>query len=272
MILPNYTESEILQELLNDYKIVKRKAKKIADSHIAKSQKRGCFIRVDEHFAYDYSTQTNNKWKIVVTYNQTNKIPWSFSACCISEGKLKTRDYYIVRGVNTEHPYYIKLTTHALKRWKERNNLDKIGNLGLDDIACTIFDRRETAVCTRYIETKFASVLQAMDDVNDLDDLSYIILISRGVFYGKKTKEGNYLFKTYISSFMGISEVNNFVFGKSSKWEKEGKLLFYMIILHQYYNSWLYDKEQLEGMLYKKIGKDAKIELDEKSSVFILKP
>lgn len=36
MILPNYTEDEILRELIFDYKIVKRMAKKIADAHLNK--------------------------------------------------------------------------------------------------------------------------------------------------------------------------------------------------------------------------------------------
>lgn len=272
MILPNLSESEILQELLNDYEVVKRKAKKLADSHLSKSQKRGYYIREDQYFSYDVQTPSNNKWKIVITYNQTNKIAWHFSACCISEGNMNTRDYYIVRGVRTEHPYFIKLTTHALKRWRERNNLSEIDDLKLEDMACTIFEHRETAISTRYIDTKFAAVLHAMDDVDDLDTLSYVVLTNRGIFYGKKSKDDNYIFKTYISSCMGVSEVNNFVFGKPTKWDKEGKLLYYMIFLHQYYNPWLYEKYQLEGMLYKNIGRDAKIVLDENSSVFLLKP
>ena len=41
MIIPTYTEEDILRELIFDYKIVKRIAKKKADAYLEKVKKRG---------------------------------------------------------------------------------------------------------------------------------------------------------------------------------------------------------------------------------------
>ncbi len=110
MILPSYTEKEILSELIADYSIVKRLIKKRANKHLQQVQKKGSFIRETEEYTCDVKTSSNNTWKVEIEYNQKNRIPWFFRACCIVEGEKKTKDYYIVRGINTEEPYYVKVT------------------------------------------------------------------------------------------------------------------------------------------------------------------
>ena len=58
MILPaTYSEKEILSELIGDYFIVKKFAKKIADAYLLKAKKSGRFIRDIEYNSYSVVKQ-----------------------------------------------------------------------------------------------------------------------------------------------------------------------------------------------------------------------
>lgn len=196
---------------------------------------------------------------------------WAFRACCIVEGDKSTKDYYIVRGIKTEKPYYVKVTTHALLRYKERNKMEGIDGLTLGELACLTFEHRETAICVRYVDTKFNLLLMKFDDFDHLKDMSYLILTNRGEYYGLRTFEGNYIFKTYISTSMGILEWINYRKGKTTKWNKEGELLSHLLVLHQFYNKFLYDKDVLERDLYSVFNKDEEYEMKKDSPFIILK-
>ena len=50
----------------------------------------------------------------------------------------------------------------------------------------------------RYIDLKYSKILLEMDNTEELDDMSYLVLTNRGAYFAKKTKEENYIFKTYI--------------------------------------------------------------------------
>lgn len=271
MILPTYSEKEILSELIGDYQIVKRLAKKKAERHLLQVQKKGAFIREIEGYLSTIKTSSNNTWTVLIEYNQKKRIPWIFRACCIVEGYKNTKDYYIVRGINTENPYYVKVTTHALIRYKERNKMGGIDGLTLAELACLTFEHRETAICVRYVDTKFNTLLMRFDDLDDLNDMSYLILTNRGEYYGLRTSEGNYVFKTYISTSMSILEWLNYRKGKNTKWNKEGELMNHLIILHQYFNKSLYDKEVLDVFLYSVLDKDEDYKLDNDSPFILLR-
>lgn len=120
MILPTYTEEKILQELLADYTGVKRKTKKLADAYLDKVKRGGRYIRKSEYKFYTIETPNYNQWYVVIEFNQTNKTPWTFKSCCIVENEKKGKDYYILRGLSTNEPYYILFTSHTLKRMRER--------------------------------------------------------------------------------------------------------------------------------------------------------
>ena len=271
MILPTYTEEEILSELISDYHKVKRFAKKKAAEHLLRVQKKGSFIREEEGYLSFFTTPSNNTWRILIDYNQKNKIPWFFRACCIVEGEKKTKDYYIVRGLNTERPYFVKVTTHALIRYKERNKMNGIDGIDLSELACILFEHRETAISVRYVDTKFNLLLMKFDDLDSLDGMSYLILTNCGEYYGQRTSEGNYVFKTYISSSMSILEWLNYKKGKNSKWKKEGELLNKLLYLHQYFNKYLYSKDVLENYLYSVLNKDEEYEMKEDSPYILLR-
>ena len=257
MILPNYNEDEVLRELISDFNAIKQKVKKIATTYLNKVKKSGGFIRETKYESYTFKTSSNNSWHIEIEFNQTKNVPWLFRACCIVESEKRTKDYYLVRGINTDSPYFVKLTTHALKRVKERNNFEHYDDLNLPLFACWAFEHREVDIGVRYMDIKYLEMLVKMDDAEDIDDNSYLILVNRGVYYAKKTPHGNYFFKTYISTLMGLTEMNNTMSKKASKWNKEGELLTYLLI--QYYNKWLYDKDALNNLLYKFVKKDEEL-------------
>jgi len=271
MILSTYSEKEILSELIGDYSIVKRLVKKRSDKHLFQVQKRGSFIRETEGYVCDIMTSSNNLWKVLIDYNQKKKIPWVFRACCVVEGEKGTKDFYIVRGINTDKPYFVRVTTHALFRYKERNNLEGIDGITLAELACLTFEHRETAICVRYFDTKINLLLTKFDDLDDLKDMSYLIITNGGEYYGLRTSEGNYVFKTYISTSMGLVEWLNYRRGKNSKWNKEGELMDHLLLLHQYYNKSLYDKDLLERHLYSVFDKDMEYEMREDSPFILLR-
>ena len=110
-----------------------------------------------------------------------------------------------------------------------------------------------------------------MGDADEIDNMSYIVLTNKGVYFAYRTQLGNYVFRTYISTLMGLSEVMNYYKNKNSKWRKEGELLHNMIIIHQYYNKFLYDKDVLDDMLYSVIEKDQEVVLNKDLDVYLLK-
>ncbi len=269
MIISTYTEEQILAELLKDYPAVKRFAKKIADKHLVKVQKSGGFIRKDEYWYIPFKSEKNNNWYITLVYNQSNKIPWYFSSCCIVEGTKRSKDYYVVRGINTDRPYYVQFTTHALLRFRERNNEDE--SRALEDIATQAFAHRETAIAAPYIDIKYQMLLAKMEDSAELEDMNYFFLTNIGIYYGYKTPGGNYIFKTFVSTNMAFNELRNLLKDKSTKYKKEAMNLQYMSTLHMYYNKFLYDEEVLDAFLYREIGKDTEFELNKNSPIFLLR-
>jgi hypothetical protein len=70
---------------------------------------------------------------------------------------------------------------------------------------------------------------------------------------------------------MGITEIIKSNQNKSSKWNKEGELLSNMLLVHQYFNKWLYDKDVLDRMLYSFINKEDVWELAPNSPITLLK-
>ena len=269
MILPTYKEEHILKELIEDYASVKSFVKKKAAVYLKDVQKRGKFIREDEYEAFNIGTGLGNKWYASITFNQTNKVPWIFFACCIVEGEKKSKDYYVVRGLNTDKPYFIKFTTHTLKRMRERLMLDD--DFSLESLATHAFVHRETAIASAFMDIKMQMLMGKMEDEKDMHDLSYIVLCNSGVFYAQKTPMNNFIFKTFVSHKMTVEEMKKIMDNKQSKYRKEAIHMYYVGHLHQYYNKWLYDKDILDGMLYQHIGEDEEYELKDTNMVIALK-
>lgn len=275
MILPSYSEQEILSELTEDYKYVKKKAKKMATDYMQNALKRGSYIRENEYDISTVKSKNGNNWRVMVTINPTNKIPWYFSACCFTEGDKRSKDFYMLRGTNKDKPYYIKITSHALKRFKERNSINGIyddeDGFELEDIPCLLIYHRETIMGARYFEKDFKGSILDIKSVDEYSDKSCIFLMNTGTFFGERSENGNYLFKTYISVDMTYNEFKNVAYGKDTRWENEAHMLFRMLYLHHFFNKERYSKGMLSHFLHTIIGNEP-IELRSDSPIFTLKP
>jgi len=275
MILPSYSEQEILSELTEDYKYVKKKAKKVAIDYMQNALKRGSYIRENEYDISTVKSKNGNNWRVLVTINPTNKIPWYFSACCFTEGDKRSKDFYILRGTNTDKPYYIKIASHALKRYKERNPIegafdDKDG-LELEDIPCLLIYHRETIIGARYFEKGFKGSLLDIKSADDYSDKSCVFLMRTGNFFGERSENGNYLFKTYTSVDMAFDEFKNVAEGKHTRWENEACVLGVMLYLHQSYNKEIYRDQRNSNYFFKIVG-NRPMEIKSDSPFFQLKP
>ena len=271
MIIPTYTEKEILAELIADYLAIKKGAKKRVDKIMPQIKRTGSFVTETYVDIYIVDTPLNNTWNVEIECNPKNKTPWWFRACCIVEGENKTKDYYLVRGLNTEQPYFVKFTAHTVKRIRERADYNISGYQTPALMACLAFAYRETALCSRYVDLEFLPLLNNLDVADENKDKSYIVLTGKGTYYASRTPEGNYVFKTYITPMMGFEEIIKFAKGKYSKWSREGELLSSMLIFHLYYNKHLYSKKMLDTMLYAVIPKDSVLERAEDSPILLLR-
>ena len=65
MIIPSFSEDDILRELLDDYKCVKEKTKKIADKELMKMRKCGPFkeSKLSSHYI---RSKNGNKWHLTM--------------------------------------------------------------------------------------------------------------------------------------------------------------------------------------------------------------
>ena len=119
MIIPSYTEDDILRELLDDYKSVERKAKKVALKELEKIKNRGAGKEaklVSEYFR----TKNGNKWHITIVCNTGKNSPWAHRQHCVVELENGRKDVYYLRGLRFGKPYYVKIYSHALRRMRER--------------------------------------------------------------------------------------------------------------------------------------------------------
>lgn len=199
----------------------------------------------------------------------TLKAPWSSTSCCIIESTSnKTKDYYILRGLNSE-PYFVKLSAHVVKRLKERNSFSLTD---MDYVPCIVFDKHETAIAVNFADFEYLRVINSLDDASKNNELSRMIFTMYGSFFGYMTSKGNYIFKTYINPQMSLSEIKK---GKDGtiiqSGDKEGLCSLLGVTLHQYYNKYMYTKEELK-LLYNNFPEGFEIDISKAKIINLLKP
>lgn len=242
MILNTFTENEVLNELIKDYKKdVKPYIRKNARKNLSELNRRTAFGESDEWLIIKFTTNLNNDWAAIIDFKKDGQALWTSSCCCIVEGKNRTKDYYILRGLK-DSPYFVKISSHAIKRAGERNNF---GTDDPDILSCMIFTPHETAIAINYIdEQQYLKLLNDMTDFDKAENLSRMFIIKNGFFFGFMTKEHNFLWKTYISPNMAMS--GNRKVGDEYDADKEGLAACAGMALHTAFNRFMYDKERLK--------------------------
>lgn len=202
MIVPGLSEDKILEELVSDRKFIANEAKKIARKQILRLQKGGR-DGINELLDFNYEIKvggTNNRWRLVILINMAKRVKWYHQAACYMESEYGTKDYYVLRGLSNEKPYFIKISSHALKRFRERAIEERFGvhlSFNGDVFVPLIFRKGEIITWMKIIDPVYWKFLYDPDceGQNVLTNLYYTYF---GIYLGYRTEGGNYEFKTFL--------------------------------------------------------------------------
>lgn len=199
MIIPSYTEDDILRELLDDYKSVERKAKKVAFKEIEKMKKLGS-VKEPKFISEYYRTKNGNKWHILIVCNLQKKNPWAHRKHCVVELENGRKDVYYLRGLRFGPPYYVKIYSHALRRMRERfcpkdgKELETNPDVMVDKVA---FHPSEQGFYQRLTRPDLADFIE---ECEDRSKVAGIAVTRAAVFVGYRSDKGNYVFKTFLGA------------------------------------------------------------------------
>lgn len=265
MIVKSFSEDMILRELCSDYKEVRKASVKKAHKYLADKRKLGIQVPQNECVFIKMVTSSHNNWRIVIFFGTSTKAPWYASAICMSESEKRTKDYYLLRGLK-DKPYFIKFSAHVIKRLYERNEFIIED---LDFLPCFALQVHETVISINFADYKFIKLLNAIDDVDKNEDMSKMFFTYLGTYFGYISQNGNCYLKTYISPKMSVSGVK--IVGDTTKVDKEGMYSIMGVVLHQYFNKFLYSEEDLQ-LLYNYFPKGQEVDLSDAHTTTVLKP
>lgn len=199
MIIPTYTEDDILRELLDDYQSVERKAKKVALKELEKMKKGGS-VKEPKFISEYFRSKNGNKWHILIVCNPLKKSPWAHRQHCIVELENGRKDVYFLRGLRFGPPYFVKIYSHALRRMRERfcpkegHEVETNPDVMVDRIA---FHPREQGFYQRLTSP---DLVDFVEECEDRSEVAGIAVTRASVFVGYRSDKGNYVFKTFLGS------------------------------------------------------------------------
>ena len=199
MIIPSYTEDAILNELLDDYPSVQRKAKKIADKELEKMMKRGNH-KESKLLSHYFRSKNGNKWHLTIVVSPKGEVKWSHRQHCIVEHGNGLRDIYYLRGQRFGPPYYVMICTHALHRMRERfcpkegRELATNPDVMVDKVA---FHHYEQPIFQYLTPPHLATKIEKQKHGDKVGGLA---LCRAAAFVGYRTNKGNYLFLTFLGT------------------------------------------------------------------------
>lgn len=201
MILPTYSDEQILNELKDDWPSVKKQAKKFADK-LLKRRPTYC-IGIDKDCvsggAIRHRSKNGNTWNISI-YAHKGSSQW-YSVCYAEvENKYGKKSYYYLRGMNRPFQYYCELTPHAIRRIRERfvNEFQErpFADMNVTQLAdFAVFDRHECGIFMKSGRVYGGKFHQELDEDGNTRG---IVLLKNAMFYARRTPAGNFIFKTFI--------------------------------------------------------------------------
>ena len=203
MIVPSYTDERILHELMDDWPGVKRKAKKLGESLMARMPKSRIGLdrnRIEGNSTL-YISKNGNLWRVSAHCAQGSKQWWSICYCEV-ENDYGTKSYFYLRGMNTPRQYYVQVIPHAIKRIRERLLTEDREQLFADKttrdvMRWGVFDRHECGVFFTAGKIRDGVFVPFTDGDGNTPG---IVMVKNGNFYARRTPMGNFIFKTYIIS------------------------------------------------------------------------
>lgn len=239
MIISGLPEDRILEELIVDSKIIANEAKKIAKKAILRLQMSGR-DGIDDDVDFTKSmttTKNNNSWFVVVVINMAKNPKWYHQAVCYHESGYGTKDYYIVRGFSKNKPYYIKFSSHALKRVKERLFHERLGNynqLQPEWIPALAIRKGEIISWMKITDPRLLKTVFESEDRHTINTLFYT---SYGCYLGYETEKGNVEFNTFLNNNQELKKA------------EENVALYMCKLAHVAYNKKLYSKEYIAKVM-----------------------
>lgn len=239
MILNSYSEDKILEELLRDYHIIAKEAKKSAQKEVQRLMKLGRDgIDEDITILKDLkTTKLHNNWLLVVIINMSKKVKWFHQSVCYVESNYQSKDYYIVRGFSNDKPYFIKLSSHVLKRCRERLFRDKLKtdtkDLPAGFLATIVIRKGEVIPWMKITDPRLLKVALESDDRHEINTLFYT---SCGCFMGYETEKGNVEFKTFLNNDNDLKKA------------EENVAQYMCRLAHAAFNKNYYSKQYLEDL------------------------
>lgn len=196
MILTTYSEEEIIVELQRDYSWVKQFLQKEKKVLLKKWRKAG-FGKDIRKSHYELTTPDNNKYYACLHLNLKKPADSHYHMHCVVESSYGTLDYFILRGLSFGGCYYIQITSHAIKRIRER--MPSLAMLNAHEICSMIFQRRECGSALQLVDIDF---LPIVDSIKNKKEITLLVTTYLGVFFAYHTPGNNILFKTFISKDM----------------------------------------------------------------------
>lgn len=240
MILNSYSEDKILEELLLDYQIIAKEAKKLAKKEVQRQYKIG-HDGIDNNISIlrDYTTtRLHNKWLLVVIINMANKTKWHHQSICYVESNRLTKDYYIVRGFSNDKPYFIKISSHVLKRCRERLFTNKLNvdtqPLDAGYLTPLVIRKGEIIPWMKIADPRLLKAVLNAEDMHSFNTLFYTII---GCFLGSFTENGNVIFNTFLNN------------DDLLKKPEENIALYMCRMAHVFFNKKFYSKQYVEAFL-----------------------
>jgi len=237
MIIPGYTEDKILSELIADRKIVANKAQKIATKKIAQMMKSGLdgVDRLEFINSIITTEVLHNRWIITIVINLAERPKWYHEATCCVESEFGTRDYYLLRGNKEKKPYFIKISSHAMKRFGERklaNELNCDPEFDSGELSPLLINKGEIVSWMIVSNQKLLKQALACEDRSKFNILFFTLY---GCYMGYETPHKNYVFKTFLKHSNELRTSDERITWQMCR------------IAHVYMNEKLYDKKYRES-------------------------
>ena len=201
MIVPSYTDERILQELMDDWPGVKRKAKKLGERLMARMPKSRIGLDKDlvEGNSTLYTSKNGNSWRVSVYCQHGSRTWWSVCYCEV-ENDHGTKSYFYLRGMNTPKQYYVHVIPHAIKRIRERwltvDRRQVFADKSTHEIMdWAVFERHECGIFFKAGKIRNGVFKEFTDGDGNTPG---IVMVQNGSFYARRTPMGNFIFKTYI--------------------------------------------------------------------------
>lgn len=196
MIIPTLSEENICKELNKDYAWIKRQMTKKVKKEICSLQKSGVTSN-DYAMEYLICSHNSNIWYLTFTLDTCRrKVIW-YHLHCIVESIYKTQDYYLWRGLTCGKGYFVRITSHTIRRLKER--IPGFRSLDSNDICSRLFGYRECAIGLNLVELNHLKLTESLSNKNKN---CYLVITLLGIFFTYKTSGNNIIFKTFISTEM----------------------------------------------------------------------